>query len=172
MFKSHSVNVSPGQMYRPLSSYYGINPGQVGTMTDANGQTTSIPVPSFSAPMNVQSVPQYNVPYLGTPMGLSHGLNSNQLTSGYFGVNNAYPQSCTTFTQRQCDGNVLPPMPPQPPVPPPAPSEQGAGLGESCSSGVMNACQDGLVCAPNDPDSMMPGSPGTCIMRSDVDTSS
>ena len=169
MFKSHSVNVSPGQMYRPLSSYYGINPGQVGTMTNAAGQTTSIPVPSFSAPMNVQSVPQYNVPYLGTPMGLSHGLSSNQLTSGYFGVNNAYPQTCTTFTKRPCDGNVMPsPMPP--PAPPPA--SMGAGLGEACSSGVMNSCQDGLVCAPNDPDSMMPGAPGTCMMRTDVNSSS
>ena len=61
MFNSHSVNVSPGQMYRSLYSYYGINPGQVGTVTDANGETSSIPVPSFSAPMGVQSY--HNIMY-------------------------------------------------------------------------------------------------------------
>ena len=95
-------------------------------------------------------------------MGLSHGLSSNELTSGYFAVNNAYPQTCTTFTKRPCDGDVIP-------APSPMPST-AAGLGEACSSGVMNSCQDGLVCVPNDSGNMIVGSPGTCMMRADIDS--
>jgi len=107
MYKSHASSVNyPGQMYRPLGEYYGVMPGQVGTVTSAQGETLSIPVPAFAPPMNVQSVPYDHVPYIGTPLDLTHGLRSDQLTSGYFGVNNAYPSSCSTFRNRRCDGVV------------------------------------------------------------------
>ena len=93
-------------MYRSLGEYYGIIPGSVGTVNSSTGETLSIPVPAFAPPMSEQSVPYDHVPYIGTPNDLTHGLSSDQLGSGYFAVNNAYPSSCSTFRRRKCDGTV------------------------------------------------------------------
>ena len=119
-----SVNYS-GNQYRDLSRYYGILPGQVGTVTGSNGETQSIPIPAFAPPMSQQTVPTYHVDYIGTPMDLMHGLRADELTSGYFPVNNAYSSSCTTFRKRGCDG-VVPQN--QIPIPDRCPGCGGPGL--------------------------------------------
>ena len=103
MSKSHAATVNyPSGSYRSLSKYVGIMPGMVGTAT-SNGRLVSIPVPAFAPFMGEQTVPSYNVSYIGTPSDLMHGLSADQLTSGYFPVTNAYPSKCTTFTKRACD---------------------------------------------------------------------
>ena len=107
MYKSNLSSVNyPGSQYRGLSNYYGVLPGMVGTVTNNTGETLSIPVPAFSPPMSQQTVPQYNVAYLGAQNELMHGLRADQLGSGYFNVHSAYPDSCTTFRMRSCDGTV------------------------------------------------------------------
>ena len=169
MYKSHATSVNyPGQMYRALDTYYGVMPGQVGTVTSASGETLSIPVPAFAPPMNEQSVPQSHVGYIGTPSDLQHGLSADQLTSGYFGVNNAYPQTCCTFRKRNCDGTVPCNTIPKNdqvncdlPVKP-IPTQRVAGVGEQCGGGMDGAavCQSGLICAGEGM-----GTPGTCVVR-------
>ena len=175
MYKSHATSVNyPGQMYRALDTYYGVMPGQVGTVTSASGETLSIPVPAFAPPMNEQSVPQGHVGYIGTPSDLQHGLSADQLTSGYFGVNNAYPQTCCTFRKRKCDGtvpcNTIPINDqvncdlPVKPVLPPIPTQRVAGMGQECGGGMAGAavCHSGLICAGEGM-----GRPGTCVVRVD-----
>jgi len=133
-----SVNYS-GNQYRDLSRYYGILPGQVGTVTGSNGETQSIPIPAFAPPMSQQTVPTYHVDYIGTPMDLMHGLRADELTSGYFPVNNAYSSACTTFRKRGCDG-VVPQS--QIPIPDRCPGCSGpAGLAPCpCGPGPIRRC--------------------------------
>ena len=99
--KANSLN------YRGLSNYYGMVDGMVGTYTGQDGVTVTIPVPSTTA-MSQQMVPQYNVQHVGTSRSLMHGQDASQLGSGHFVVRNAYPQECTTFVMRDCDGEVMP----------------------------------------------------------------
>ena len=159
MYKSHCATVNyPGQSYRALDSYYGVMPGQVGTVTSSNGETLSIPVPSFVPPMNMQTVPRNHVSYIGTPSDLQHGLSADQLSSGYFDVSNAYPRACSTFEKRSCDGNVKP-SPSGPHV------HMMANVGDACGGGMDGAatCMSGLTCVGESI-----GNPGTCMISSHV----
>ncbi len=94
------------KQFRSLGQYYGLLPGNVGTVTGPNGKIYSPPVPMFAPPMEQQTVPTYNVPYIGRPDDLQHGLPADKLGDGHFTVDNAYSKDCTTFRLRQCDGTV------------------------------------------------------------------
>ncbi len=88
--------------YRQLGLYNGVLPGEVGTVQDIEGQTRSIPVPAFVPNSKYQTVPKYNVKWIGKPDTLSHGLNAEQLSGGYFPVKYAYSDDCTTFVKKEC----------------------------------------------------------------------
>lgn len=101
-----SEQFKSSRQYRALSQYYGLIPGSVGTVMSPNGQILSPPIPAFAPPMKEQTVPTYNVPYIGRPDDLQHGLSADKLGDGHFTVNNAYSNKCTTFRLRGCDGTV------------------------------------------------------------------
>lgn len=88
--------------YRPLGLYNGVLPGEVGTVQDAEGNTRSIPVPAFAPNPEYQTVPRYHVEWIGKPDALTHGLDAEQLSGGYFPVKYAYSDKCTTFVKSQC----------------------------------------------------------------------